>query len=316
MTEDELGELEEVELREIWPNEALDFTPWLASEGLELLSETIGIDISFIKTEAKIGKFSVDILCNEMGTNKKVIIENQLGITDHNHLGKLITYSAGADASIVIWVFKEIREEYIRAIDWLNEITNEDISFYALEIKLYKIDGSNPAPKFELICRPNKWSKAIIQEITGIKMQQREFWSKLKEYENEKRGDNNHFSKTPLLQNWYEISTGYHDVLIIFYINTLLQEVRCEFQISDKLLYEYLLTNNRIDIDSKLNKLGQAEWREKKKTCIIKLKKGGFDIDDETKFESYLDWFVQVEELFRIIILPYIKKYKDDVNPK
>ena len=115
-----LSKLEKVDLREVWKHEALDFTNWLAKpENLELLSDEIGIDITLIQTEASVGNFNVDILAEEENTGRKIVIENQLESTDHDHLGKIITYASGFDAEIIIWIVKNVRDEHKQALDWL-----------------------------------------------------------------------------------------------------------------------------------------------------------------------------------------------------
>ncbi len=157
-----LSKLNKVNLRDVWEHEALDFTNWLAQEeNLEALSEEIGIDINLIKTEASVGKFNVDILAEDEATRRKIIIENQLEQTNHDHLGKIITYASGYDAEVIIWIVKDVRDEHQRAIEWLNEHTDEDINFFLIKIELWQIENSNPAPKFEIICSPNEWAKTI-----------------------------------------------------------------------------------------------------------------------------------------------------------
>ncbi len=107
----QLSKLEKVDLREIWKHEAMDFTNWLAKpKNLELLSDEIGIDISLIQTEASVGNFNVDILAEEENTGRKIIIENQLESTNHDHLGKIITYASGFDAEIIVWIVKNVRD--------------------------------------------------------------------------------------------------------------------------------------------------------------------------------------------------------------
>ena len=129
-----LGKLSKVDIRTEWKNEAADFTKWLAqSENLAILSEEIGIDIKLIRTEASVGAFSADILAEEEETGRKIIIENQLESTDHDHLGKIITYGSGFDANILIWIFKEIREEHRQAIDWLNEKADTSLYIFAIQ---------------------------------------------------------------------------------------------------------------------------------------------------------------------------------------
>ncbi len=157
-----LDKLKKVNLRDVWQHEAHKFTKWLAEEeNISELSEEIGIDIEVIQTEANVGSFSVDILAKEVESERKIIIENQLEKTDHDHLGKLITYASGYDAEFIIWIVKTAREEHINAINWLNENIVENINFFLIEIELWKIGESKPAPKFQIIARPNDWAKTI-----------------------------------------------------------------------------------------------------------------------------------------------------------
>lgn len=156
-----LGMLVEIkDLREVWPNEAHDFTPWLA-ENIGILGSALGIDIDVEETESSVGDFNVDIFASDADTGRRIVIENQLEDTDHNHLGKLITYASGKSAELVIWVVRHAREEHRAAIEWLNAHTDEGIGFVLCEIKLYRIGSSDPAPKFEIIEQPNDWAKEM-----------------------------------------------------------------------------------------------------------------------------------------------------------
>lgn len=160
----ELGLLEEVtDLRSVWPHEALDFTPWLAGN-IDRLGKTIGIDITVEETEAAVGGFNADILATDADTGKKIIIENQLEDTNHDHLGKLITYASGKGASLVIWVVKKARDEHRSAIEWLNAHTDDEIGFILCEIKLYRIGDSRIAPQFDVIEKPNNWVRKMRRE--------------------------------------------------------------------------------------------------------------------------------------------------------
>jgi len=163
-----LGKFQQVELREHWGKEATDFTPWLTKEeNIKELGKTIGIeDIEFEDREVSIGSFKADILCRD-SDNNKIIIENQLEKSNHSHLGQIITYASGVDASIIIWICSEITDEHRQAIDWLNEHTDEDINFFAIVIELWKIDDSIPAPRFNVMCRPNKWAKTTKAATTS-----------------------------------------------------------------------------------------------------------------------------------------------------
>ena len=146
-----LGTLKEItDLRSIWPHEALNFTPWVA-ENVELLADAVGFDITVDETESSVGDFNVDIYASETGTDRKIIIENQLEDTDHDHLGKLITYASGKDADVVIWVVKHAREEHKAAVEWLNNHTDDKIGFFLCEIKLFQIGDSDIAPSFTVV---------------------------------------------------------------------------------------------------------------------------------------------------------------------
>ena len=179
-----LGQLQEVELRKVWNDEAKDFTPWLASnEGLGILAETLGMEFDDVRTEESVGSFSANIVCTD-SNDGTVLIENQLEKTDHKHLGQLLTYAAGLQSVSVIWVAEKIRDEHRAALDWLNEITDTDYHFFGIEIALRKIDNSPPAPIFNIVSNPNDWSKAVraTSRWSEAERLQNEYWTKFKAY--------------------------------------------------------------------------------------------------------------------------------------
>ncbi len=167
MAEPELGELSrEQRLRSIWPHEANDFTPWLASN-INLLSEALGIDdIEVLGLEEPVGSFSLDILGRETGTGRIVIVENQLEPTDHGHLGQVLTYAAGLDTKIVVWVSPDVRDEHREAIHWLNAQTGDDVGFFAVQVELWRIGGSPLAPRFNLVAEPSEFQKDLQRTAT------------------------------------------------------------------------------------------------------------------------------------------------------
>ena len=158
-----LGRLERVDPREVWNSESSDFTPWLAQqENLGTLGETIGIDLELEAQEKDVGPFRADILCKDTVTGHWVLVENQLEKTDHTHLGQLPTYAAGLQAVTIIWIAVKFTEEHRAALDWLNEITDETVNFFGLEVELWRIGDSHVAPKFNIACQPNHWEKELL----------------------------------------------------------------------------------------------------------------------------------------------------------
>lgn len=152
MTDEPLGKVEELDLREIWPDETRDFTPWL-SENLDLLGEKLGLDLTPVATEHPIGSFFADIVAEDDAIGL-VIIENQLTQSDHGHLGQLWTYAASMDAKVLVWVAPSFRPEHREAVEWFNRLTPEDRSAYCVRISAIRIGASQPAPVFEVIEGP------------------------------------------------------------------------------------------------------------------------------------------------------------------
>lgn len=244
MTPISLGRIEKVDdLRTIWPHEASDFTRWLAqSQNLSLLSQAIGSEIILEERESSVGSFNVDIFAIEENTGRKIIIENQLEETDHDHLGKIITYASGKDAQVIIWIVKQARDEHKQAIEWLNQHTDQDIGFFLLEIQLWKIDDSLPAPRFNVVERPNDWAKTMktVEGLSTTKKLQMEFWQAFNEYAFTQGSFKTAFSqRKPQPQSWYNLSVGSSVYLINLTVNTQKKWVGAGIYIkNDKAVFE------------------------------------------------------------------------------
>jgi len=308
------GKLTSVDLREIWKNEEYDFSNWLAEEeNLGLLSDEIGIAIRLTEKEAGVGNYSVDILAEEEGTGRKIIIENQLEKTNHDHLGKIITYAAGHDASIVIWVFKDITEEHRSAIDWLNENTDEDRLFFAIKIEAWRINDSAPAPKFQVICKPNEWAKVVkhssaSKDLGETELKKLDFWTKLKSYAVEKKVPL--FRQTPAPQHWYNISIGSSEAHIGLTMNTRENLLGCEIYINDnKPLFQFLKTHQGA-IEQQLG--AKLEWIDAKKASRIVQRKENADINNEATISALFDWLIDRAIAFDKVFGPLVKKFKKD----
>lgn len=312
-----LGKLKKVELREAWKHEANHFTQWLAQEeNLTLLGDEIGFEIKLIQTEAKVGSFNVDILAEEENTGKKIIIENQLEVTNHDHLGKVITYASGYDARIIVWVVKDVREEHRQAIDWLNEHTDEDIEFYLLRIELWQIEDSPYAPKFEIISKPNDWTKAVrssidSNELTDTKIKQLEFWSNFKEY-SKKQQTNLRFQKS-YPQHWTNISLGSSNAHIALTINSRESLFGAELYIPNNKELYYGLFQNKESIESDMGE--KMEWMElpHKKASRILIQTNG-DFTNEVEWENYFDWLLEHAEKIYKVFPDYIKRFNESIE--
>jgi len=150
---EQLGVLKRLDPRRVWKGEARDFTPWLR-DNIALLSEAVGLDIDLAETEVRVGGFAADLVGQEQTTKKPVVIENQLSRTDHDHLGKLLTYASGIDAGTLIWIAAEFRDEHRQTFEWLNNISAEGIYFFGIVLELIQVDESLPAPNFNIVVSP------------------------------------------------------------------------------------------------------------------------------------------------------------------
>jgi hypothetical protein len=158
----DIGVLKRLNARELWPHEARNFTVWLSDPTrLDDLGNALKLTLRFVGREVPVGRFSVDLLAHDVDRDRPVVIENQLGPTDHDHLGKIITYSAGLDAGVVIWISPDFCEEHRAAIDWLNNHTDEALQFFGVTLEVLQIDDSRPAVNFKVLAFPNGWQKAV-----------------------------------------------------------------------------------------------------------------------------------------------------------
>lgn len=310
-----LGRFKKVELREFWSDEARFFTPWLAKEeNIEELSNAIGIDIEIEATEVFIGNFKADIVGRDISNNQKVIIENQLEKSNHDHLGKIITYASGIGASVIIWICSTITDEHRQAVDWLNENTNDDINFFAIEIELWKIDDSVPAPRFNIICRPNEWVKStktsnVMKELTNTKSLQLEYWNYVRDYFNQKTTFLS--LRTPRAQHWYSMAIGRSKFNISLTANTINNRIGCELYMrgenAKKAFYE--LKREKDNIEKELGiELDWQELPEGQDSRIILYRDG--DIFDKNTWEETAEWLKKWAELFYKTFNDRIKKIK------
>ena len=296
----ELGKLKKEEnLRSVWGHEALDFTKWLAEEeNLELLGNELGIDMEVIGTEVRTGSYFADILALDSNTGEKIVIENQLEETDHSHLGQIITYASGHDAKTIIWLVRKVREEHRRAVDWLNDHTDDEINIFLCEIELWKIDDSKLAPNFQIVSSPNNWTKIIkrstVGELSATKMLQLNYWTQLSEMIDKNEKYYSTFrSRKPSAQNWYSLALGSGKAHIVLSTNTLKNEISSNILIKNhKDLFEYLYSQKEeIEEEFGCPLIWKNEENKVESTIFIIR---DMDLSDEDIWEESIKWHLDM----------------------
>ena len=300
-----LGTLKEItDLRSIWPHEALNFTPWVA-ENVDLLADAVGLDITVDETESSVGDFNVDIYASETGTDRKIIIENQLEDTDHDHLGKLITYASGKGADVVIWVVKHAREEHKAAVEWLNNHTDDKIGFFLCEIKLFQIGDSQIAPAFTVVERPNDWTKEIRRTASANSTQQQrlEYWQAFNDYAFSDANFSRIFNKRkPTTDHWMDFSIGSSACHIAVSQIQKRKAVDVELYINDdKELFKSLFAH-KDEIEKNMEM--ELEWKElpERKASRILIEKT-VNLDDRAtwpeQFDYIMDTCIKMKRAFK-----------------
>jgi hypothetical protein len=313
-----LDRLKKISLKEIWDNEAQDFTPWLAEENnLELLSKTIRTPLELEAQEKDVGPFRADILCKNTEDDSWVLIENQIDKTDHKHLGQLLTYASGLQAVTIVWIASKFTEEHRAALDWLNKITDDDFRFFGLEIELWTIGNSPAAPKFNIVSKPNNWSKTISQAAKNIsegiesetKAMQYRYWQGLIDYL-ENNGSKLR-TQDPRPRHWQTFAVGRSHFYIDATVNTRDSRLGIGLKIADKnhaKNFYNLLVLDKEEIEAEMQE--KLEWRElpdNTKSEII-LFKNNVNLSDKKDWNTQYGWFKTNIEKFDKVFRKRIKK--------
>lgn len=309
-----LGTLEAVPLRIGWPHEAAAFTPWLASEaGLKLLGDTLGMRLVREAEERPVGPYRADILAKRTDAEGEpwVLIENQLEKTDHSHLGQLVTYAAGLQAATIIWVAESFAEEHRAALDWLNRVTLEGVAFFGVEIELWRIGTSMPAPKFNVVARPNDWSKKLktkAEEVTPLKEQQFRYWSALAELLKQRNGSVR--SQTPAARQWMRFSIGRgNSAWIGASMNTRTRTICVDLtlQAPEAAAWFEVLKADRAAIEAAIG--APLDWDEgvNRMRRLIALYRPDSDATDETDWPTQHRWFADMLERFNAVFRPRLQ---------
>ena len=308
-----LERLIKVPLREFWEGEASDFTPWLAEEeNISLLGETIGVELEVEAQEKNVGPFRADILCKDTVTDKWVLIENQLERTDHSHLGQLLTYAAGLDAVTVVWVAERFTDEHRAALDWLNEVTAEGLSFFGLEIELWRIGDSPRAPKFNVVSHPNDWTKTVsrispTEELTPTNQLYLEYWTALRDLLEERSGVIK--PAEPPAKYWMAFAIGRSKFRLDASASVRGKWICVSLTLRgpNAKPHFYLLERDKVDIEEDIG--AELEWDEKhgRKRDYINLSLEEIDLEDHQDWNRQHEWLCDKLEVFHNVFSPRVK---------
>ncbi len=308
-----LGKLVKVDFSKVWENESA-FDDWLTSEeGMKLLSNTIAIDLEVEEQQKSVGPFSADILCKDTLSNNWVVIENQVGKTNHDHLGKLATYAAGIDAVTIIWIAERFTDEHRATLDWLNEHTDENINLFGLEIELWRVDDSRPAPKFNMVSKPNEWSKTVkttagTTELSDTKKLQLEYWTKFRELMEESESFVR--CQTPRAQHWTTFSVGRSYFGLVARVNTREHEIGAYFFVygpNKQAYYNLIEEQYKQQIEAQMKM--ELDWRplpEAKESHIETYHKA--NPMDRDSWQEQHSWLKDTLEKFHRVLAPIVRE--------
>ena len=317
MTTPEEG-MEYVDVRAEWPHEALNFTPWLA-KNLNLLSEATGLKLELVQEEAAVGPFSCDILAKEVDSGISAAIENQLEWTDHSHLTQLLTYAAGLDARIAIWVAPEFRYEHAATLHWLNEWTPDDLRFYGVKVELVKTNDSPYEPRLQCVVSPDGWNKDITQPqgatMSPLSQRFQDFFQPLitelhkAGFANQPIhmfGNNDRAFPSRLNPGiWYVVSLERtNDAWVTLHI-------RAEDKDLTKRIFDELMTD-RESIESSIDGTPDPEWRWNRHTASgfssANIRRNGSIDDLEEELEKTRAWMLDMLPKLKEIFEPRVEK--------
>lgn len=305
-----LGKLKEVNIRDVWQHEQYDFSKWLSlPDNIQELGDTIGLSLTDIETEKFVGGYRCDIICKDEITGKNVLIENQLEPSNHDHLGKIITYASGLDAAVVVWIVQEAREEHASAIEWLNKHTDDDLAFFLIEIHAFTIGDSKPAPQFRIIQQPNEFAKMVKEiskntELNDSQTYRLEFWNMFNSVIDERgKPFNKH---KPSTDHWYTVAIGSSKCHINIDLVNKENRIRISLLIpnSKELFDKLLVEKENIEKEAKF----QFVWDrlDGKKASAIFTYIEGLDFENQSNYKDLMNKIIDYVVVFKNTFSKYI----------
>lgn len=310
-----LGEIKKLDVRKIWKTEAFEFTPWLAcDENIIQLGKVIGFELEVDQVEATVGPYSADILAKDTGTGKYVVIENQLGKTNHDHLGKAITYGSVLDAGTVIWIATEFTEEHQRALDWLNEYTSNELSFYGVQLEIWQIDESCPAVRFNVISHPAEIKRGdatakLPEALSETKKLQLEFWNAFRNKLLKEKVVAS--AQTPRPQYWFDVALGRSHIFLSNIANTYENHIGVRVYIGNRIAEWALpqLEAQKQEIESEIGSKLQWNPNPDNRDKIISITRD-VNLQNREDWDDSIIWMVDMVKRFRKAFMPRVKKLK------
>lgn len=305
-----IGKLKEVDIRNLWKHEQYDFSEWLSqSENIKLLDCILGLTLTDITKEAYVGSYRCDIFAKDESSGIKVIIENQLEVSNHDHLGKIITYASGLDAEVIVWIVKQAKEEHRSAIEWLNNNTNNNVNFFLIELHAYTIENSVPAPFFEVIEKPNVFIKnsKINGEQDNLNKSQSErleFWNRFNEILID-RGKPFNVRKATT-DHWYDVALGTSEAHVSINLVNKESVVCIDLYINDnKELFDSLYSKKDI-IENDLGFKLIWDRLDNGKASRIKYKIKGLNYDNHSNYDELMNQVIDTAVKMRDTFKKYI----------
>lgn len=319
----QLAKLVKMSFNDGW-NDERAFSKWLGEtpEGLKLLADALEVDdLELVGLEKQVGRYSADVVLREIDNDKNVIVvENQRGATDHDHLGKMLTYATALNARQIVWIAEEFTDEHRAVLDWLNQITGNEIGFTGLEIELWKISDSTPAPQLKIVSHVNAWSRAVKPGESVSQILQNEYWVALKE----------HFVKNessfrigkPTYVSWFTFKAG--ATFCWYGVSIPSTKPTCTYltfhgrHINGIAVVNFIEDRYGAQIKSALQKFGEVEFRrvgQRWQAGEIRVTKAESQLKDKCRWVEYHQWHHATLERFGEIFKPIISEINSDDFP-
>ena len=296
----------------MWPDEAADFTPWLARpENIQSLGQAIGLELEIEHTEMAVGPFAADILARDSATGDYVIIENQLARTNHDHLGKAITYAAFLGATTIVWVAPTFTDEHRKALDWLNDNSVDTLSFFGVQVELWAIDASNPAVRFNVVSRPTELvRRSTLQasaDLSPTRQLQLEWWSAFRDALIAAKALPS--TQTPRPQYWYNIALGRTGLFLSATANVDEGRIGIRVYLMKRYGGESALAQLMESREEIERELGESlTWNPNPEASdkVVVLQRAA-DLRAKERWPEYLQWMVQSTVKMRRVFAPRVR---------